>query len=69
MCLEMARDISCSQMRQITLSAGFRLGSSCIVSVSRVPHGGLMESLWERNYGGRDLELSAEPCILLGPAK
>ena len=37
-----------------------------IPSVNKVPQGGQNESLWNHIYGGRGLELNAEPSVLVG---
>ena len=59
----MTTDISCCQMKQITIIcvAGVRLDSSCLPPLSTIPHGGDIERLWGKRRG---LKLSAESPIV-----
>ena len=42
------------------LNAGLRLEPSCLSPVNAVQHGRQIDRLWDRDYGVRGLELSAE---------
>ena len=50
-------------MRHITFNVGIRLKSLLISPVSKVPPGGQIKSLCDRNHGRRGLELSMDCCI------
>ena len=60
-------DLLSSESNVIRLNAGLRLEVSCTPPVNTVPHGGQVESLWQRNYGRWGLELSAELSDLISP--
>ena len=57
------RDIGCSQIRQTSFNAEFRLKSWCILLVNVARHGGQIESLRECNYGRWGLGLCGEPSV------
>ena len=61
----MAREISCNQMRQITVLSMLKSDSksSYIQPVSPAQRSGQIESSWDRSYRKHGLELSVEPPI------
>ena len=66
----MKTDINCNQMRHGHLNTGMRLRPLYISPVNAVPHGGQIESLWEKRQGlGLGMESSMEPDTLCMPSE